>query len=691
MPDAIFAVPRPKGYSPPNFQKVEELLKELKRERQPVINRIWAMKRARRGDWRYIIQRIPAPYRTYIPDPDLPVVRDMLQRIVGLITRQEPIFQVTPASGRPPEVHAASKEEARLHALRLTIEDQQDRPVYAMGIDAQVAWGESWIGVWPDPTRLGGDYEREKGEDAKDYGHRYEKLMARGGVPIQFVDFDPQGVFPKYSRERLAMVIIETEHSLTDIDLGLGYKPIGSDGKIVAWHKGTLGEAQVADREESPEGSVSAVVDRRTDDDPQGQSAMFPSKVKKVIYCDSWVCVTYIDGKKAGETWEHNYGFVPIVPALGEQTSDRDPAWQSAGLADAVLKVAEQLVLQAAIMTASAMRNGFPTAFLKNPAHGITQPRGNEPATRPVALGMMNFLGPQEEILFPYNQANMSQDFYRNLEWLQDQLENATPSNFGKAVGSDIAGYAIAQIRNAQLSSLAPVYKNAARQWRKIGYILRHIIRTEFPGGIYLRGAVEETDTGQSFQPVMKYGPEHCTDCAINVMIEEGIPQDEMSQQKMAIELGQAGYWSPRRVMEKTGVEDPDAEGQEIRDATLRNSPGYAQQVLTLAMALNAERYGMVEEESNDPFKQALAAAKQKVIGARPGAGTMSGGQPPNEGGLPQNANPGGQPIQQAPPPATPLEGGPTAGPAANQSLDLKSVAVPQMPGGPKMRETVPA
>ena len=696
MTDAIYSVPKPKGYKPPTYQKVEELLKELKKERQPALNRAWAMKKARRGDWKHIVARIPAAYRSFVPDPDLPVVRDMIQRIVGTITRQEPVFQVTPASSRPPAVNAAAKEEARLHALRLTIQDQQDRDVYAMGIDAQVAFGESWIGTWPDPTRMGDKgYEREAGEGPGEYSERYEKLMAHGGVPIALVDFDMQTVFPKFSRERLALVIIETEHTLTDIDLGLGYTPVKDEhGKVTAWKRMTLGEGQVANRNETPSGAVMAESgkDMGQAENPSGSNPDgSPSKVKKVIYCDQWVCETFIDGILA-ERWPHEWGYVPLFPAFSLETSDRDPAWQSAGIADGVLKVAEQLVLQAAIMTAAAMRYGFPTAFLKNPQQGLTTPWGNEPRIRRVELGQLNLLGPNEEIQFPYSNANLSPDFYKNLEWLQGQMEGSTPSNFGKAIGTDVSGYAIAQVRNTQMSTLAPVYRNAARQWRKIGYCWRHQIRTEFPGGLFMRGAVEETDDGTAFQPVLRYGAEHCTDNAINVAIAEGIPQDEMAKQKMAIELNQAGIWSVRRAMEETGVEDPAAEDQEIRETTLRRSPAYAQQLLTLANAMNATRLGVAESTANDPLTQLLVQSRQEVLKARPGAQpNPAGGQPANPGAMPDNALPGGQPIQQNMPPATPLEGGPTAGAQPGQGMDLKSMAVPQMPGGPKMRDTVPA
>ena len=61
-----------------------------------------------------------------------------------------------------------------------------------------------------------------------------------------------------------------------------------------------------------------------------------------------------------------------------------------------------------AIMASSGMMHGFPTPFLRNPQHGLTANPGNEPNVRRVALGQMNLMGLNEQIEFPYLNANMS-------------------------------------------------------------------------------------------------------------------------------------------------------------------------------------------------------------------------------------------------------------------------------------------
>lgn len=687
MVDPLRPFPRPSGYSPPDWQQVSEILKQLKQDRAGVIERIADIKRARRSDWSESMKAVPAPFRKFVGNPDLPMIRDMIQRITGMMAKNPPVFQVTPASYRDNEVHAAAKEENRLNALRITIEDQQRRRTFAMGIDGQVANGESWIGVFLDSTRMDNPgFTRKDGESAASYLERYPAQMAQCGVPIIMEDFDAQTLFPLRSRERHAAIVVETEHRVFDIDVGLGYKatkkmgPNGQEGR--EWKKKTLSEGYVGNAARVAGSSNDTITTRDTGFNPaNGTNALSNEKCTRTLWADQWVVLTFLDGQEV-ERWEHNWGFVPIVPANGEQSSDRDPSWQSAGLADAAMGVAKQLVMMAIVMSSSAMQHGFPTPFIKNPSHGLATPRGNEPRIRPVSLGQMNVLGSQEDIVFPFADAKLNADFFKNLEWLENQLEQSTISNFGKSIGSDMAGYAVAQIRAAQMSLLGPAYVNCASQWREIGYILRFIVKHECPGGIYLRGAVEERDDGTQYQPILRYGPDECTDDAINVVIEEGIVQDQAAQDKMAIEKAQANLWSPRRAMEKLGVEDPEAEIEEIRVHQMRMSPAYAQQVLTMALAMNAERYAAVLQAQNDPFSQLLVAARQKVLGEVPNQPGLNpgGSQPATQGALPGNADASGAPITpETQPPAAPLQQG--AGVGA-RGIDLKSMAIPQMAGG---------
>ncbi len=643
---------KPDSYSPPKFTQVDSYHRHIKDLRRPVIDRIWEVKKARRGDWSDVVAKIPSAYRKMLLDPDLPQVRDFMQRAVGLIVKNRPEVQVMPPTAKQSDVTKAGREEVQLTALHQQIEDQQDRDTYAMSIDAQAVWGESWIGVWPDPSRVRVDeIERGKKESATDYIERQDRRMSEGGVPVIFDDYDPQSVYPFFlDKQRLGIVIVETEHLALDIELQYGYTPIRNpDGNTSNWVlKGaSLSEGYTT---EGVANDSALVVDPTHDAvGPHGSPAFSKRSVRKIIYVDAWTYQMYLDGILV-EEWEHDFGIVPIFPAYGEQTSDRDPAYQSVGIADAAIGVAKEIVMFSAIMASSGMMHGFPTPFLKNPQHGLTTNPGNEPNVRRVALGQMNLLGIGESIEFPYLDANMSADFGKHLEWLMNQLESATLSNFGKAIGSDIAGYAVAQIRNSQQSILSTIYSNAKRQWRKIYYFLRHLITVVFPAGLALRGPVQEDEeSGNPFRATFTYGKKEVTDFSLDVDIKEGIPQDEIAQHKDAVEMNQAGLWSKRRAMEATGVDDPASEDREIRLAAMRASPGYQQSLMQLAMRKAALRQQTVQrEELASPFNQAL---KEVQGGGVQGAPQNQASEPENsEGGTPLNEDVAVGPAAQTQP-----------------------------------------
>lgn len=677
-------LPRPPDYSVPNFRQVERLLVDLRRQRDPKLVKMRAIKRARRDQWDEVLAQIPASFRKMAPILGFPDLAEMGQRISGMIAKQEPIVEVTPPSAAMSDIKAASGEEARMHAARITIEDQADRPTYAMGIDAQVHWGESWISVMPDPRRLPYDdtdddekdsLRRKKDETAGEYLKRAEKLMAHGGIPIVFEDHDPMTVFPLRQGSGIPVVIVDTEHTVYDIELGLGYSAIrNEEGKPVEWVRKTLSEPFVAAIDSPSQGGiVDTTHDNPASETSDGRNASGRT-VRRIIYFDCWVVQTYLDGVLA-EQWEHDYGVVPMFPALGEQTSDRDPGWDSRSLIEGALVLARQIVLSAAMLTSNQKLHGFPTPFLKNPDHGLSFME-REPLVRKVQLGEMNLLGPNEEISFPYLQAGMAPDFYKNLEFIMGRLEGLTMQSWGKNINPETSGYAIAQLRALQHSILSSIYGNAARQWRKIFAFLRHLVKTTYPAGIYMRGAVETKEVeGEEYEyaPVLKWAADDCTDFAINVHIPEGVLQDEMAERKSALEMQQGGIWSKRRAREKTGVEDPGREDEEIRLERMLGSPAFDMYVLQLAQQMGAQRVMATRQDMSTPFMQALEAAKA--------GGTTGPGQPQLQGAEPVNAGPGGIPQAQQPPPDVQQPGGPTEGPS------LEDAGVPGLPGG--VRDTI--
>lgn len=678
----------PKGYRPPRWREVEPLLKQLKAERRRRIDQIKALKKARRNEWNDTVQKLPAAFRNLpivVGDASIP---EMIARITGIVAKGDPSFEVLPPSGRMADVHKAAQEEKRLQALFMGIQDQQDRDVFRMGVDAQCAWGESWISVWEDGSYFDDRYKRQESEegeveDAADYVKRYRKMMLEDGIPIILEDHDPQTVFPLYGkRQRLEKVLIESEHPIYEIQDVFGYESkIQPGGERAEWSKKMLGDADVP--QESRSGSSGDVdITHDLGFTITGDSEPSAKTVKRVVYMDPWCTVVFLDGEKV-EQRIHGYGRVNIWPAYGKTTSDRDPAWATQGIADAALVIARQMVLFSAALASNAYLHGFPTGFIRNPSAGVLDPKTQMPTARPIRLAELNILGPNEEIEFPFLAAHMGPDFNSALDMLSGKLDSLTLGAFNRALDSEAAGYAIAQVRSMQLSVLSTVYSSLTRQLKGIAYFLRYLVKTRLKGGVTLPGAVEENEDGEQFRPVLDYSPEDCTDFPIEVHIPEGVSQDQMAERKSALELHQAGIWSKRRTMEETGVDDPAAEQEEISTTRMLDSPMADQIVLTLAQQLIAERTMAVTQATNTPFAQQLEAAKQQVLG-------NGAGMPINQGAGPMNALPGGQPMQQNPAPDTPLAGGPMTGPTGGDT-SMAAAGVPQIPGGVKGGQPLPA
>lgn len=663
-------------YSPPDFKDVETLAAHIRESRAAKFDTIVAARRAIRGDWQEVMAKIPQAYRGIHPTPDVPEIRDMLRRIVGRIARERLDIQVIPPSGRVDDVKKAALEEARLRALLPAIEEQQQQPLYALGIDSQCAWGESWISVWPDPTRVRvRGFERKKDEKADEYIRRVQRQMAFGNIPIKMLIHDPLTVLPYETEDRLAFVIIESEHPVEDIALGLGYAPLEKPGGGKEWCDiGTLGYGL-------PLTDIYSIPTEKQNEPPplgsQGSGKRSSGRmVKSHIYIDDRVYQRYLDGVLV-ERWEHGFGYVPVFPAWGIRSSDNDPSLRSVGIIDTAITIGRQIVFFAAVLASNAMQHGWPTPFIENPEGGMVAGPGDSPVTREIVLGKINFLGPGEKIVFPYLDAQMMPDFYRYLDFLTAAFEGSSLGSFRGTVNSDTSGYAVAQVRAMQETILAPIYQETARQWRQILYFLRHLIKETLPAGITLPGAVETTQVeGKEYQyrPILEYSRQHATDFIIETRITANIMQDEIAERKSALEMLQAGVWSSRRVMERTGVEDPVAEMEEISTTRILNSPAADQVVLQMAMALASERYMATRQEQSSPFYQMMAQARQAVLG------NMGGGAP--QGAQPQNALPGGQPLAQNPPMPAPQQGGPMQGPVPGQGNNLESLGVPGIPGG---------
>ena len=111
MSNGIEVAPRPAGYKPPTFREVSSLLEELRQSRSKKFSEIAELKRAREDNWDNLLKEIPASFRKMAPMMGFPDLAEMGDRIAGLITRNDPVIEVIPPSGRQEDIRKAAAEE----------------------------------------------------------------------------------------------------------------------------------------------------------------------------------------------------------------------------------------------------------------------------------------------------------------------------------------------------------------------------------------------------------------------------------------------------------------------------------------------------------------------------------------------------------------------------------------------------
>ena len=624
----------PEDYKSPSYEVVVNTRDRLRERLRPFHTRVTEVKQGRRGIWDDVLRQIPPAWRPIIGEIDVPQFRDTIQRVSGIVGRSRPTVRIRPPTTNTVDHNKADHEEKCLNALIRTLEQQQNRPaIHQLGYDGQVAYGLSAISLVPDPDALD-DFEMARGddEDAASYMKRTDDILIEH-IPLILTDHDPQTLFWGYSdRERIAFVIEESDHEIWEIETHLGYTAIrDEEGSAQEWvYSGkTLSEAIIIPEVATALGTTHSGVQggvRSSHATASGQT------IRKLVYIDEFSYKMWL-GSVLVEEWQHDFGLVPYFFAWGEQSSDRDPAWASIGIADAALTITKQIVMWTAIITANGSRHAWPTPFMKSNRVRAEDPLTGQLATVPIKIGEINVIGLEEDVYFPYLQgAQTNPDFKANLDWLLEQLDLVSLQNFGRAIGTDISGYAVNQIREMQLAILSSVYNNAKKQWTDIASFLRVLVDRLFPSGLVIPGAKETNEDDMEAWPNLTYGEREITNFELDVEIEMSIPQDDFRVRESAANMVQAGLWSTDTAMREIGVENPQKEMEKINRDRFLALPQVQEFAFAIAQEFVMEKVQNVQQAENTPLSQLLGQSRDEYMGASPN---------PNMGPFPENSEMG--------------------------------------------------
>ena len=646
-------LPKPRGWRLPTYGEARYYHQVMRSYYREAHEDIAKRKRALNGDIGDALSVLPADKTANIgklAQFGIPQYNDYIDRVTGMIIQEEPEpMIIAPGIDKRVQERAALEERA-LKSWLQGIEAQQNRSPYAQAVHAQVAAGGSWLHLQPDPALRA----MKRGDDESPTRHvaRAKKLL-KERIPFILSDVDPHLVYPFFGdRERLMMVQVQSDHTLMDVELGMGYAPVGdrgNNGRFGHWRKVSLGEPQLSN--ESVDGDWSS------------PSYSGEQTVERLIHTDPWGQIMFLDGIPV-ERWEHGMGYLPFFPAFGGVSFDRTPRFLYKSIADNALSIARQLVLWNAIRSLVAFQYAFPIGVATGGDGSAVQLKYGEIAMPEDITG----------IEFPFNRASTPQDLAATFDWLVTQMQQVTLPDYGAAINAGTSGYAISQLRATTNSVLGPIYTSLNRQWRDVFLGVRAQTEQFFPGGYPLPGVVERMNDGRMVRRQLEYSKARTTDYDLQVEIERGIPQDKIAEHKALMEEVERGFLPRRTAMEFMGrVEDVGTAEQEIILDELRRNPIWRDRIVEMGMAEAEEIDAAMQEQFATPGAQAVQSA---------GATFLGGAQ--NQPALPMNQNAAGPINQQG---QQPNPGGGTRQPRRTPV----AAGVPQQtPSGPQFSEKNP-
>lgn len=524
----------------------------------------------------------------------------LVQTAVGMLGKERPRFQRTPASESSKERDAASRLQASCDPLIQSFEQIARRPLLWQLYDQVFGDGRGHIKVAKDVWT--GYPQRLPEEPEKSYNDRVAKFIMNATThPVRSRLVDPLNILLPPSEYGLPFAIEQGKRPLlaTMQRLGLG---IGSNNKLV-YSPDTLAHPTL----ELPRG-------------------MAPSEDVEEFWTDDY-CFVRIAGQEIFK-YENDLGFVPYVNIMGEVSSLNDPALQSLSILYPYQGIEPWLNTLMSTMAAWSIIGGTPIMYTaRKPYQGAPPP--NDMALSEIPLGRRVDLGVGGEIGFvqPPPVGREVLEFMNTLVGFLDRA-GITPLATG-ILGNRTPGTAFSAAIEAATGKLAVARDNlqyGISDWVKMSWrVVENIGKPIHVTGIGL----QKTMMGKR----MRHGrfvidPEDIHGYYdLNCELTVSSLQDNISKGMHAAFMKSHGLWSRDRAMRFSGVDDPWEEYQETLRDELEGSPFVKGEILKRAVM---EDEGLAKQASD------LEAQGIDIVGL-----LLSGGQGQGGGG----GQPGGQPA----------------------------------------------
>ena len=414
---------------------------------------------------RLIAPQVPPAFKERAANVEmrLPLVQDLIRRVVGLVGTHLPEPTVVPTD----EASVRSRENSSLREKWLQAAyDRMNEQVDTFGqiVDALAADGQAVWKVRLQKHLWAAHGVRKKGEGPDDYQRRVVRHR-RDNFPFVWEHVATQSYLPVPDGEGGLAEVYEV--SLREA-LPLAWKfnlVPGSDGKLV------MGEPAFR-----PTQGLAVPL----------AGGGYPQQVR---FIEHWTKDSYrymVDDEIVAKG-NHSYGRPPYFHALGGVTSIKDPAYQGISIADPLLSLQDVLDALITIQLNWAFLNGFPPARLR--------PIGDDPL--PLAERVSIEWQPGETIDVPGHlwewvpappvgaDINLLQ---RSLKEVVDQVTLA-PILYGLPPGADASGVLANTLIAVAKSIFGPALANLSRGFDDTaGFMQRQVEKLGDPVPVYAVG-----------------------------------------------------------------------------------------------------------------------------------------------------------------------------------------------------------
>jgi hypothetical protein len=681
-------MPRKEVKAPAGLAELALLLKTDVRDLYDARNTMMRDMRDRREQENPV--SIPVGYKGIAKEVRLSLLSDTVDLMAAIINDAKWHVHVDPFDEKPTARRNSSTRERWSEAVILQMVAELGRPVLdniavnqvgdGMGVAKLVYRPDHWSEL-PTTKDLFGKKADELNETESDqYVKAVDRSKKGAKLPFSLVDVDPLTAFPIYGPDGELQAVMEicerpTRAVLLQYHDKLGLNKKGEIESLTA----TAGEAR-----------------------PLSQYETNRDSAKAVEFCEYWDRewhITFVDDVIV-KVSHHNYGRPPYFFCYAKPNPSRKPEVATRPIGYKSKWLCDLLDSLWTMMGNVGTMFSFPTPVTKTPLNtNVPKGRDGKPRHMQWKAGQHIVLYEGQEFEFatpPVEHLQMMDKLVARAHEMYDATTGLGPAIKGMG-SSDQAGYALNQLMQASMLSLAPAVKSRDVMLAEIVRFIWRLVEKRIKDTVYVWGTEADPEEGVKGKEKtwLSLGPKDIAGYyKVEVESKPLVDQMRIARGQFALTMVKGRLLDRRRAIEDfLGYEDPDSILDDIWVDEVIETPGPIKD-MTINNALKRAGYlrmdnGMGAQPQPGPEMPPGAVPPPGVVPPPPGTMTAPPGAPPQQpgmpGGLPQvPVAPGigmGAPSPVGAPP--PGAGGPTGG-------ALNTPGVGQVPPAPVPQSILP-